>query len=409
MNHFIKILTAVLGLLSFILLGSAVEIAQEIPGNYHVVEKQELKINSLLPVEADILPKQIEAGTVSGTGGGYTASLKLFGLIPIKDVQVSVVKGTEVIPCGSAFGVKFYTDGVVVVGMADVDTAKGARNPAYDAGIKVGDVITAINGKPVSGNADVMEAFKQSSGDRLKLTMKRGTVGYQTVLTPELSADDKTYKVGIWVRDSTAGIGTMTFYDPATGVFGGLGHGICDVDTSVIMPLLNSDVVKVDLNGIVRGTKGQPGELQGSFTETVWGRLYTNNETGVYGTLNSPVTGKKVPVAMKQQAHTGNATIYASLDRNGPQPYTVEIEKVRFNNVSPTKNIVIKITDKRLLQRTGGIVQGMSGSPILQDGKLIGAVTHVFVNDPTKGYGIFAENMLNSAKTLEIMQQKDVS
>lgn len=234
-------------------------------------------------------------------------------------------------------------------------------------------------------------------------TVRRGNLTFSVNVTPAKSASENRYKLGAWVRDSSAGIGTMTFYDETSGIFGGLGHAVCDIDTGEILPLQSGEVVPVDINGVVKGVSGEPGELRGSFAkgETL-GALTQNGETGVYGKLrNFTAQEERVEVAMKQDVHTGAAQIITTIDGSGPQYFDVELEKVHFNDSSPTRNIIVKITDEKLLEQTGGIVQGMSGSPIIQDGKLVGAVTHVFVNDPTRGYGIFAENMLKTAATVE--------
>ena len=205
----------------------------------------------------------------------------------------------------------------------------------------------------------------------------------------------------MWVRDSSAGIGTLTFYSPSSQVFAGLGHPVCDVDTGETLPLSSGEIVPAKIYSVNRGVSGTPGELRGGFEKGTLGNLTVNGETGIYGTLsNLPTLNDPVPVAMKQQVKSGSAQVLTTIDGTTPKLYDIRIDQVRYNDSSPTRNMVIVITDQELLDKTGGIVQGMSGSPILQDGKLIGAVTHVFVNDPTKGFAIFAENMLKTAETV---------
>ncbi len=409
MKKRIRIFAGAAGFAALCLVGAAALLASRLPDRLSFVEGQALTVNA--PVRLDVVgdrPAAVQASETLRAGGQFTASLRLFHIVPVKTVTVSIVRETDVIPCGATFGVKLYTAGVVVVGMTDVDTADGGHNPAYDAGIRPGDVILAINGRPVSSNDDVASIVAGCGGKPLTFSLKRGSVGFQARFTPLKSISAGEYKAGMWVRDSTAGIGTITFYSPQTGVFGALGHGICDVDTGKIMPLLAGDVVKVHIAGIVRGAKGQPGEIQGTLDDDAWGSLSMNTETGVFGSLSIPETGKAVPVAMPQEIQAGPAKILATLDDSGPKAYDISIEKINWND-APTKNMVIRVTDPALLSKTGGIVQGMSGCPILQNGRLVGAVTHVFVNDPQLGYGIFAENMLNTAKTLENFTQKDVS
>lgn len=325
----------------------------------------------------------------------YKAQLMLYHILPIKMVNVDVVKETMLVPCGTPFGIKMLTNGVVVVGVADIKTASGTINPAAVAGLKVGDIITAINGKEVNTNAEIIETVTNSKGKELNFSFYRNNTNFSTKLKPVKSETDATYKAGIWLRDSTAGIGTLTFYNPATKSFGGLGHGVCDADTNELMPLLNGDIVPVTISGITKGEKGNPGELRGYFTtDTPMGTLDANVPAGVYGSLNFAPKGGALEVAMKQEVKTGAAKILTTIDGGKPQYYDVEIEKIDYRDSVQSKNMVVRITDENLIHATGGIVQGMSGSPIIQNNKIIGAVTHVFVNDPTRGYGIFSENML---------------
>lgn len=410
MKKFIKITASAIGVIAMSILAAALVAANSLPDTIYVVDgnKPVLKEDLPLNLEADC-SNCLQVEDMVKTGSHYTGTVKLLNLVPVKKVNVTVVSKTYVIPCGCAFGVKLYTAGVVVVGTSEIETAQGTKTPAQDAGIKPGDVIFAINGKPVSSNSDVESIVSECNGASLPVSLKRGNVGIQVKLTPVKSSADGTFKAGLWVRDSTAGIGTITFFNPENSTFGGLGHGICDVETGKLMPLLEGDVVRVHITGIVKGTNGNPGELQGSLDNSIWGSLGMNTETGVYGTLSGVDAKSEMQVAMPQDVHTGPAKIIATLDSSGPKMYSIEISKIHFNDDSPTKNMIIKVTDKALVDKTGGIIQGMSGCPIIQDGKLAGAVTHVFVNDPQMGYGIFAENMINTSKTLENFYQKDVS
>ncbi|MCL2884594.1 MAG: SpoIVB peptidase, partial [Oscillospiraceae bacterium] len=231
--------------------------------------------------------------------------------------------------------------------------------------------------------------------------LKRDNIVFDAQLTPVKSVTENRYKAGMWVRDSAAGIGTLTFYVPGTNIFAGLGHAICDTDTGETMPLASGEIVPARIYSIKPGVAGTPGELRGGFEMGSLGSLTVNGDTGTYGQLTSlPAVHDAVPVAMKQEVKPGAAQILTTIDGTDPVLYDVRIDQVKYSDASPTRNLVITITDPRLLDKTGGIVQGMSGSPILQNGKLVGAVTHVFVNDPTRGYGIFAENMLKTADSV---------
>lgn len=349
---------------------------------------------------------------VSTSAGGkypknYSAKLMLYHAIPLKTVKVSVVDDSFVALCGTPFGIKMFTNGVVVVGLADVKTDAGNINPASEAGLKVGDIITSVNGKTAGSNTDVEKAVEECSGHAVKIEVNRSGQKLSVTVQPSRSESDGLYKVGLWVRDSTAGIGTLTFYDPSGNCFAGLGHGICDADTGQLMPLLSGDIVPVTISGVTKGLKGTPGELRGYFTDdNAIGSLGANVQSGVYGTMKRPVQGQAVKIAMKQDVKTGPAKVYTTINGNSPKYYDVEIEKIDYREGVQSKNLVLRITDPQLLAQTGGIVQGMSGSPIIQNGKLAGAVTHVFVNDPTRGYGIFAENMLAESKSVAAQESK---
>ena len=296
------------------------------------------------------------------------------------------------------FGVKFFTEGVVVVGVSDIETEKGLVNPAKNAGIKTSDIITEINGIPVSSVEEAAKIIESSKGDTLYLKLLRDGKTLELKLKPVYSVPESKYKSGIWLRDSTAGIGTVTFITPTNYAFGGLGHGICDVDTGNLMPLKKGTIVDAIIDSSVKGKPDLPGELKGKFKDNI-GTLLANTQNGIFGILNNmPVTPEDatpLPVGLRSELKEGKAAIYSTVDDKGVREFDVEIIKI-YKNTNDSKNFLIKITDPELLEITGGIVQGMSGSPIIQNGKLVGAVTHVLVSDPTKGYGIFMENMFTA-------------
>ncbi len=405
MKRVIKITSIVCLAMALAVFSAVAVMALKLPDNFLVKTGQQLYVDN--NIKAGLMQdkqsgKAVTAEKSLSSGNSYKTQLKIFGIIPIKDVNVSIVESKTVIPCGTPFGIKMFTDGVVVVGLTDVDDGISLVNPAKNAGIKLGDILTAVNGNKISANEDLAREVSAAGGAPMTITVRRGNNVFDAILTPVKAKGDGKYKAGIWVRDSSAGIGTVTFYDAASRLFGGLGHPVCDIDTGEMLPLMSGEVVDVTITSVNKGMPGLPGELRGSFNSSgAAGYLITNSETGLYGMLNeSPSTHTAMPVALKQQVTEGKATILSTIEGSEPTEYDIVIEKVNMNDSNPTKNLIIRITDKRLLDATGGIVQGMSGSPILQNGMLAGAVTHVFVNDPTRGYGIFAENMLLSADSI---------
>jgi stage IV sporulation protein B len=291
----------------------------------------------------------------------------------------------------------------MIVGMSDIQQGTRSVNPAKDAGLKIGDILVSINGNTLTCNNDVATHVSASGGSAVSIGVLRGGTAMEVSLQPIKTASDDKYKAGIWVRDSSAGIGTLTYYDPATMGFAGLGHAICDVDTGKMMPLSSGEIVGVNISGVHAGQSGSPGELRGTFTDdNAMGHLTCNSEMGIFGVLNYPcIESAAIPMAHMQEVQPGPATILATISGSYPQEFEIVIDKINYMDATATKNMVIRITDSRLLGSTGGIVQGMSGSPIIQNDMLVGAVTHVFVNDPTRGYAIFAEKMDSQLETVE--------
>lgn len=391
-------------------LGTGINVWKTIPPEMNIMGNENPVINSAIPVKVCRCSEGVEMANIANKKQGYKASLKLMGIIPVKNVKVNINNPKKVSLQGTPFGIKIFTDGVMVVGTSAVITEKGAINPAEKAGIEIGDVIISINGKKVTNNKQVATVIEQSKGKELNLTLKRNDKEYCAKLGAVLSADDRLYKAGMWIRDSSAGIGTLTYTDKSNNSFAGLGHGICDVDTGNIIPLSNGEIVPVILTDIKKSYQGAPGELKGFLDEGVIGSLKYNSPMGVYGTLTeNNKSGYDYPIAAKYQVKEGAAKVLTTLPGRETKFYDCYIEKVNYDEKNLTRNLIIKITDKELLEHAGGIVQGMSGSPIVQNGKFIGAVTHVFVNTPQLGYGIFAENMVNVSNSVGSENTKQAS
>lgn len=328
----------------------------------------------------------------------YTIECRLFGVIPVKSIQVDVVERSKVIPSGEPVGIYMKTKGVLVVGTGAVNGMDGIDYEPAASIVQSGDYILGINGIPIENKKDLIKQINESNGSDITLEVERKGEVINLNVKPVMTGVDE-YKAGIWVRDDTQGIGTMTYVDEESN-YGALGHGISDVDTSTLLSLQNGKLYPTDIMSVVKGEKGVPGELAGIIRyddSKVFGSITQNSEAGIFGKVSDQyrheMTGEPVDVALKQEIETGPATILSSVDGEVKE-YTIEIEKVLINSKDINKSMVIHVTDERLLSLTGGIVQGMSGSPILQNGKLIGAVTHVFIQDSTSGFGIFAENMI---------------
>ena len=312
-----------------------------------------------------------------------------------RPARAAALEAERLIPVGHTVGIKLFAEGVVVIGLAEVDTGGAVRTPGADCGLQVGDVIGEANGKEVE-SSEQFAALLQCGGT-VELAVTRGQEELTLSAEPVRGADG-TWRLGAWIRDSMAGIGTVTFYDPDTGTFGALGHGITDMDTGLLMPLGDGAVMNSSVRAVKRGAAGEPGELKGSFDlQHDLGELYANTDRGVFGTMDSCelVSGEALPVARADEVHAGAAVILSNVNGDGVEEYAIDI--VRVLDANDVQNLLIQVTDPRLVEQTGGIVQGMSGSPILQDGQIVGAVTHVMVNEPTKGYGILIENMLAAA------------
>lgn len=336
------------------------------------------------------------------TGQGLGASemwLSLLG-IPLKRVQVEVSPEKRLIPGGMALGVAMRTEGVLIVGVGEA--AEGSA-PAKDAGLQAGDVITSINGSAVTTAESLTELLNKAGPPPVHIAYQRGGENRTCLLTPHRDEATGTVRLGAWVRDSTAGVGTLSFYDPDTGRYAALGHAITDGDTGAVLTVSEGQVLRADIVAVQKGQKGAPGELKGSFLREAerLGDIRRNSILGIYGMLDkaaaNPLYPQGLPIGLRSGVHTGAASILSSVDGTGIHEYAIEITRVNPQSAPAPKSMVIRVTDAQLLEATGGIVQGMSGSPIIQDGRIVGAVTHVFVSDPTQGYGLYIDWMLGEA------------
>lgn len=387
--------------LSFAALGAVGYYSKTLPDKFTVDKSSDFTLSTVLPVRAVSVQKELSANTglfygeagIIPDGCPTSEELMLFGSIPIKEVTKETVERPMLAVSGQAFGIKLVTDGVMIIDMK----SSGGSCPAKDCGLEIGDVIETVDGESVYTNERLSELIKASGGEDMELRCRRNEEEFTVTLTPELS--EGSYRAGMWVRDSSAGIGIMTFIDPETGSFAGLGHPICDSDTHEALPLSKGTVSGVVINGCTKSIKGEPGQLIGEFDgEGDDGELLLNCDGGVYGTLYDAedIYGcdyELYPLGFSQEVHEGDAYIISQIDGGEPQEFSVTIEKI--SSAGSEHDMIISVTDEELISETGGIVQGMSGSPIIQDGRLIGAVTHVFVDDPECGYAIFAEKMYN--------------
>ncbi len=351
--------------------------------------------------------KQIDTVSVlSSESMSCKADISLLGIFPAGEKNAVHTERKYVNVGGDIIGIRLYTDGLLVVGCDEVDTSGGNVSPAESCGIKAGDIILEANGKPVLQTEDFVKIIEAASGNEVNITVIRNNNKINLKITPVFSISQNKYRCGLWLRDSTAGIGTLTFADSETGTFASLGHAICDNDTQLILPVGNGDILTAEISGITVGQKGATGQIKGNFGSTVIGELKENNEYGVYGTFSGDkiLYGELLPVASQTEIKTDKAQIICNVDGNGRDYYDIEIEKITYSDAKASRSMIIKITDESLISKTGGIIQGMSGSPIIQNGMLVGAVTHVFLNDPTRGYGIFAETMIETAKSVEQSQ-----
>jgi len=386
----------------------------DFPRQWTLFKNEPSELSSRMSSFMKIAPIDPHALEVSGDAqhvqltGKKTGSSKMMvsiGNMPVKEVAVDVLPVIRLVPGGESIGVKLNSIGVLVVGYHLVAGQNGERSPGEDAGIKVGDIITSINGQKVEDMSDVKALVNDAGADGqpLHVSIVRNDQTLRKTLKPVKDKKDNKYRIGLYIRDSAAGIGTMTFYDPKSRKYGALGHVISDVDTKQPIQVHDGEIVRSSVTAIDKGSNGHPGEKIATFPadERPIGSVKKNTPFGIFGSLNrnirNDIADRALPIALSNEVKEGPAKILTVLNGNRVEAFDIKIMSSVPQKYPATKGLVIKITDPRLLRATGGIVQGMSGSPIIQDGKLIGAVTHVFVNDPTSGYGVHIEWMLKEA------------
>lgn len=358
--------------------------------------KQSLSVSGLKPV--------VFFGDQTGV---YDLSLSI-GPFQIKKMQVKVIPNLKIIPCGNAVGIKIDMKGVMVAALSDVEVGSKKLHPWKSAGLQLGDIILKINGQDVDTAEEFSRKIKDSGGNSIDILAERNGKSLNVKITPVYDPADMEYKVGMWVRDSASGIGTLSFCYPDEKMFGALGHGVTDIDTGNMVNVGSGELVISSITDVKPAERGVPGELIGSFSNdsVKVGNILVNNKFGIYGEVSeeflSSIESQAMPIATKTQVSEGPAYILSCIDGQNVEQFKINIERVSRNAKDSNKGMVVKIEDENLVSRTGGIVQGMSGSPIIQDGKVVGAVTHVFVNDPRKGYATFIDTMLDNMGMLSL-------
>lgn len=407
LHRLIKILTLFCTMLSVFLFSCIIAVNIFVPENINVVDKNPYTEIEIFGIKLLSFDSNKQVTKIQNKDSFNNKSqVKLLNIIPVKTTIINNTKRRYVITGGECFGIKIYTDGVILVSMDDVETVEGVKSPAKEAGLKTGDIIKKIDGVYINSNSHLSKILQSSDGKEMTITIERQ--GIEQIIKFKTFKEKSTgkYRAGIWVRDSTAGLGTISFYNPENSSFAGLGHGVYDIDTGDILPLRIGEVCPVIINDIYKSNQGNIGEMCGVLDSKVIGSLYINCERGVYGFIMCPQK-EKIPVATKFEVKTGKAQIACSLN-NSVEYYDIEIKKIYSKSPSENKDMIIKITDDRLIDKTGGIVQGMSGSPIIQNGMFVGALTHVFVNNPRQGYAIIAEKMLETSTCQEMKKYEQI-
>ncbi len=376
------------------------------PDSIILIQGEKLNLNTLFGLSI----KQIENnGTIQASSllnkekvsevGKADFNLSLFNTIQLKEITVNVIPKTKAVPIGKSIGMKLYTDGVLVVGMSEIE----GKKPYQNSGIEEGDRIVEINNNQIDTTDELINTVNRSNGEKVKIKYIETDNSVKTTSIKPVKTGNE-YKLGLWVRDAAAGVGTLTFYEPESQMYAALGHGITDIDTSELINIASGELVTTNILSIVKGKKGEPGEIRGTIENGYEvGKVYKNTRFGVYGNLTNKnifniSNNNAIDVASREEIETGKAEILCELEKGNTKSYEIEIQKIFTNNNEDNKSMLIKVTDDELIEKTGGIIQGMSGAPIIQNEKFIGAVTHVLVSDPTQGYAVFADIMIKQMK-----------
>ena len=383
-----------------------------IPNSIILFKGEELNVRKLFGISLE--NKNSEYGAILTSTestekqevGTKNLEVKLFNTFNVKDIDLSIIERTKVKPVGQVAGIKLYTSGVLVVGMSEV---KGIDNTKYkpyeNSGLQEGDTIVQIENKAITDTKELINIVNSSKGKELKIKYVRNDNTLECSIVPAKTSETE-YKLGLWVRDSAAGIGTMTYIEPSTNDFAALGHGITDIDTGNILNISNGQFITTKVLSIIKGINGNPGKIQGSINEQAEiGTINKNSIFGIYGKVNDitkvkMISNKSIDVALRNEIKLGDAKILCSLDGELAKEYKIQIDKIYLNNDYDNKSMLIKVTDEELIEKTGGIIQGMSGSPVIQNGKFVGAVTNVLINDPTRGYVVFGDLMVKEMKSV---------
>lgn len=378
-----------------------------LPNNIILMQGEALNLNTILGinVKSSSLSNAITASSnlnnsIAENTGKMELELDLFNLFPVKDVTVNVIPKTKVVPLGKTIGMRLYTEGVLVVGMSEIE----GKKPYENSGIETGDKIVEVNNVEIKSTDELIQCVNSANGSSVEIKYINDKNEEEVAnITPAKTAENE-YKLGLWVRDAAAGVGTVTFYEPSSGEFGALGHGINDVDTYELIDIANGEIVTTNIIDIVKGEKGSPGEIRGIIEgERTIGNVSKNTSFGVYGNMLNTTSlninkESELEVANRSEIKLGKAEIMCELENGKVEKYEIEIQKIFLDNNSDNKSMLIKVTDEELIEKTGGIIQGMSGAPVIQSGKFIGAVTHVLVNDPQMGYAIFGDLMIKQMR-----------